>query len=289
MVGKVKILKLNEAHSLVARLLGEDETRKQKQMKADYPVWDSPKFDTAFDRRRLRLLNAILVAAVRCGMKPWLHDKNAREAGIHVGKQPVCFVLEHVGAGRGQSVRSRRQRRERLRLRITSNPKLEGIPLAWEDAADDIVEHHREDILVSLIVAGELQYRHGEIWRHRLVDSKARAQKEEDRRLREKARQEQERHTRAEKARFECLLADGAAFKQAEEVRNYVEQVRCAASEGLEAPDADAWVTWALAQADRIDPLSSRRVFLPHGPADIDAPAENCRLDDMGKTKQESQ
>lgn len=65
-----------------------------------------------------------------------------------------------------------------------------------------------------------------------------------------------------EKARVERLLGDAASLRQAGDIRAYVEGVRnrCAEEGGPAASDdLEAWAAWALAQAERIDPVRSGR------------------------------
>jgi REP element-mobilizing transposase RayT len=52
------------------------------------------------------------------------------------------------------------------------------------------------------------------------------------------------------------LLRDATAFQQASEIRKYVEAIRSAQmrDESFFPEEVEQWSTWALAQADRIDP-----------------------------------
>jgi hypothetical protein len=57
-------------------------------------------------------------------------------------------------------------------------------------------------------------------------------------------------------------LPDASAQCQAGEISNYVECVVSAVAVGdanLPSVQLDTWVAWALAQADRIDPVQSGR------------------------------
>jgi len=64
------------------------------------------------------------------------------------------------------------------------------------------------------------------------------------------------------KARVDRLLAEAEALHKARNIRAYVDEVK-ALSPNLAPPipaeALAAWVEWALAQADRIDPLISLR------------------------------
>jgi hypothetical protein len=51
-------------HPAIDRLLKEDEQRRERHRASSFPSsWDAPLFDTPFERRRLRVLNALVLAA----------------------------------------------------------------------------------------------------------------------------------------------------------------------------------------------------------------------------------
>ena len=83
----------------------------------------------------------------------------------------------------------------------------------------------------------------------------------EARRKKEEAeRKEQERKVRLEQERINRLLADAAALRQACDIRAYVQAVRQINETSRNSIGDDAfteWEQWALAQADRIDPVAS--------------------------------
>ena len=70
-------------------------------------------------------------------------------------------------------------------------------------------------------------------------------------------RAEKERQKKIEQARIDRLLRDAAAFQQAGEIRRYVEAIRLAQSRNgmSSSEELERWSQWALAQADRIDPV----------------------------------
>jgi hypothetical protein len=76
---------MQRPHRFIAKLLENDEVRRQKAATEKYvSSWDLPLFDPPFEKRRLRLINAIFTALERCGMKPWLRGKEARDLGVHI-------------------------------------------------------------------------------------------------------------------------------------------------------------------------------------------------------------
>ena len=268
MVGKVAVPKtLAQPHRLIARLLEADERRREKQQSTPYPVsWEIPVFDSSFERRRLRILNVLFHALERCGMKPSVQGREARELSVQIGEQHVSFTLDgtakHSQASRSLSSQGKSSS-ERLRFQITSWHSDTNVRKSWEDDDNAKIENQLSDIVVELIIAGETQYREL-LQRHYewLLQEKMRLEKEARRRKEEEERRERERQIQVQKERVERLLNEASALRQADEIRSYVEAVRAAnaaASDPLPPEKIEAWATWALAEADRIDPIRSGR------------------------------
>jgi hypothetical protein len=71
--------------------LKEDDKRREKQLDTLHPMsWNNPRFDTPFERRRLRILNTLFSEAARMNGKPTIGGREARS--IH-----VTFYQQHVG------------------------------------------------------------------------------------------------------------------------------------------------------------------------------------------------
>lgn len=268
MVGKVTVPKtLTKPHPAIARLLEEDQRRREKQASSPYPLsWDNPLFDSVLERRRLRIINAVFLAMARCGMKPSVRGREARELGVQVGDTYVSFTLDRmVKNSRSARTGSTKDKpsAERLRFQIKSWPWAEETRTSWEDSEETTIERHVEEIVVGLIVAGEVQYRESVLRRHQMmVERKAELEEEARRRKEEEERRERERQIKEQKERAERLLNEALSHRQAADVRAYVEAVRTAnasASDPLPQEKIEAWATWALSEADRIDPIRSGR------------------------------
>lgn len=268
MVGKVTVPKtLTKPHPAIARLLEEDQRRREKQASSPYPLsWDNPLFDSVLERRRLRIINAVFLAMARCGMKPSVRGREARELGVQVGDTYVSFTLDRmVKNSRSARTGSTKDKpsAERLRFQIKSWPWAEETRTSWEDSEETTIERHVEDIVVGLIVAGEVQYRESVLRRHQMmVERKIELEEEARRRKEDEERRERERQIKAQKERVERLLNEASALRHAGEIRAYVEAVRTAnasASDPLRQEEIEVWATWALAEADRIDPVRSGR------------------------------
>ncbi len=274
MVGKVTVPKtMARSHRLIAKLLEEDEQRREKQRDSPYWSWNKPLFDTPFERRRLRILNAIFLALERCSMKLSGQGNEARELSVQVGEQHVHFTLDRI-ASRGRSSQAvstqGKSMPERMRFQIPSWRHDAPARETWEDGDSEKIEDRLEDIVVGLIVAGELQYRE---WRQRqhewAIEEKARLQEEARRKKEEAERRERERQVQAEKERIERLLNEASALRQATDIRAYVEAVRTAnatAEKPLPQEKVETWAAWALAEANRIDPVRSGRFLAQHAP-----------------------
>jgi len=81
------------------------------------------------------------------------------------------------------------------------------------------------------------------------------------RRRREEAeRKARERRLAEEKARREHLFAQAQAWRTAQDIRGFVAQVLATAPDAQAREDVERWATWALAEADALDPVASGRL-----------------------------
>ena len=268
LVGKVPPPRpLKQPHRAIARLLEADAARLQAWRTAAYPsVLDQPYFISPYEQRRLRILNGIILTMARLGMPSSLQGKNPADIVVQVGATRVTFRLDHPGAQRESwrpTSEPRRPASDALHLTIPwETHAVDGLRLAWEDAPDAPIEQSLRDIVIGLIVAGEMQVRLCELQHHawrvkHKADLIEKARKEKE----EAQRRERERCRRLEQARIERLLEEAMTLRLADDLRAYVEAVTNANSvspEPLPSPQMEAWATWALAQAERIDPVRSR-------------------------------
>src|SRR5665647_1543102 len=75
-----------EWHQAVERRLTEDEGRLQRQFARPTRFRRRHRSLTApFEQRRLRILNALVLAVARCGGKAWIGGREAREISITSG------------------------------------------------------------------------------------------------------------------------------------------------------------------------------------------------------------
>jgi hypothetical protein len=262
-IGKVTVPRdVRLWHPPIDRLLRDDDKRREKQLADPFPMsWDNPRFDGPFERRRLRLLNSLLVAIAKFNGKAPSTDREAQKIYLSFYRQQVIIKLEwsqpssvRTGTAEGKKASNK----PRLTLSILENSGSETERLKWQDDDDGGLEAHMTEAAIEVVLAAEVHYREGALrqyqWR---VQRKAELEEEERRRKLEAKRAERERLKRLEQARIDRLLKDAAALQQARQIRAYVEAIRSAQSpSGLSSTeDLDRWSKWALAQADRIDPV----------------------------------
>jgi hypothetical protein len=94
-------------------------------------------------------------------------------------------------------------------------------------------------------------------------ERRAEEQREAQRRKAEAERRQRERIAAMEKAKVDALIRDAESWHTANTIRSYVEAVRNSNAGQIDSPKLETWSSWALAEADKVDPIVSGRVFLP--------------------------
>ncbi|HUR35948.1 MAG TPA: hypothetical protein VM032_19230 [Vicinamibacterales bacterium] len=255
-------------HAQIQKLLNADEERAKKQRADPYPSsWNAPLFDGPFEMRRLRILNALFVCLTRCGMAPHVGDKYGRDLSVTVGTTHVPLVLDSTAAAK-QIERERqgygfmaRGPKDRMRLGIAHRWSGEKLGPSWEDEQGKPLERRLREIAAAIVVFAEQAVRDGALSAHAWrIKRKAELEEAERKRRAEEERRRRERIAKAEKARVDDLLSQARALEQAQQIRAYVESVRrlnATAPDPMSSEDLADWSGWALAQADRIDPVIS--------------------------------
>jgi len=262
LVGKVRVPKtLDRTHPLIARLI-EDGERRRESLVVSSPIFQTTDFEAPFERRRLRILNAVFLAVQRCGCRPWIRDKEAHDVGIQVGERNVSFSLEPVTQrrrGDAPAKGGKRHAREKMKLTIPADHDGSSTGASWQDTDEGRIETVLHEVIVALLVAGEAQYRaalHAK--REWLIARKAELEEEDRRRRAEEERRERERLAKLERERLERLFRAANDWRRAADLRAFVETVRVAHRD-LSTPAAlerlERWANDALAAADRLDPL----------------------------------
>lgn len=275
MVGKVPPAKnLDGPHPAIAKLLQDDERRRQKQLASPYPfMWESPAFESPFELRRLRILSALFTALERCGARPSARGREGREVSVSVGSVHIDCKLDSPDR-RGPQERNLVQKPDPnrpkgpLRFEITEWKKPND-GMKWDDTNEVKLEGLLAEIAVQILVMGEsvlrewVQERYeDEIERRAELKEKVRLKKEADEQM------ERERIAKLERERVEQLVRDANSWRQATELRAYVKAVTDAkaSEQGGEAHGTlIEWAGWALSVADKLDPLLRSRFEVSGG------------------------
>ena len=257
-IGKViRCRDLTTAIPMVRKLLASDEKRREKQRASAYPsIFDAPHFDSPFETRRLRVLNALGLALARIGGSLDYWGKEARSLVVKVGDEVMQLTLDHPDAKPNHWGQWTTRQGPADTLKLELKPKYtDGMPqLIWRDGEGGKLEDQLTDIAIALAFAGEVQYRNGTVAHHSyLLDRRAENEAEIARRRAEAARKEHERQLRAQQERRNRLFEQARDWRAAQDIRSFVVSVLEAS--GAEATELETWATWARREADALDPI----------------------------------
>lgn len=260
LVGKLKCpQELEPAHPLIAKLLAHDIARREYQIKWN-TTYDPPRYESGIERRRLLILNGIFLSLQRLGCRPdmvtskYAQDtRESRNINVKVGQVYVPFTVEPLKAKKDGKGRHR----ESLQLAFGTSRENSRPSTYWDDTEGKALEKQLSEIVVEILVRGEELYReslvHHRAW---FIEQRAEAEKELRRRREAQERKEQEHREKQAKERIDRLLSQAHALDQSDTIRAYVEKVRSHLEEiGIAPAEFQLWSTWALAEADRIDPV----------------------------------
>lgn len=248
---------LANPHAHIARLLAEDEERRKQAETQRYPI-HSPKFDTPAAKRRLRLINAIFVGLSRASCRPSCRGDEAEELLVVVGDQVVAFsVMPIKRSRRNDRIFGPDDTKARLPLRIAVTAPQEysgSLTSEWKDSETKPLEDDLHEIVVHLLVFGELLYRAGTLRHYEWLAERKRSRDEAERAARERAEQERrEALWRKEAERRDRLISDAQNWRRAAEIRAFVLAIRNHPEAAHHPEKLERWVTWALSQADAMD------------------------------------
>lgn len=257
LLGKVSVAKtLTNPHPLIAKLLVEDERRRQALQDQPY-AWKKPRFDDPLARRRLKILNALFLIVSKAGFKPTLSGDEAEELGVIVGNINVSFTLTKIEQRSRTAKDKAAPPKPRLQLEIPNWAKHnEFPPYLWCDTEETPLESHLPEIASCLLVAGEMLYRGQTIWRHNYLSERKAEQDEKILQAEEKVTRQTEAARLADlHHRRDALLTAAANRQKATILRTLVaeaeQQPNVVAAAGFES-----WRRWVLAEATQLDPFS---------------------------------
>lgn len=259
---------LADPHPLVARLLKQDAQRRPSPSISRYfPDSRGPKFATAIQQRRLRILSCVLTELERLGCKASGNTHAGERFSIRIGGHWTYIFFGVEGGPTASYFHNDRRSyktpdREQLRFDLVEHDDRTPPKRVWREDKTPF-EKQVTEIVRDLLIQVEEDARKWALLRHKwacedrerkIREAKLAAEKAEaDRIAREKA---------AAAARVEALLSGADALELAARIRRYVFAVRAAHGEKGELASTEAlerWAVWALAQADAIDPVASGR------------------------------
>lgn len=257
-IGRAAVPKQLERVHYGLKPIFNQEARRRDKFAASGWSWNAPKFDSPFDQRRLRILNALFMTLSKRGHRA---DAYERDGEIHatatVGDTRVGLGIDGAGKRRKGPTygRATPDLPASTPLALSVDPSFDGSEQqTWQDDASGRLETKIAEIAARIIVAGEARFRRG------LKEAEERA--EQVRIWEEKRRQEEIERRNAE--RLERLRTSGALLRQTEDLRALIAQVRDAVIAGAVRVDQAAlaaWESWALAEADRLDPILSGQIM----------------------------
>jgi hypothetical protein len=259
LVGRVRMPpNFDGAHPLITQLLKEDDDRRASEAR-----WSATKHmsqhQPILTRRRPRILNAIFLAVQRLGCTPSLgasmYDQKERSIALRIGHCHVPIALASIKQRAGGSKSGRRT--ERLRFSIAPEGTEDAPKRFWDDGDRHKIESDLTDIIVALLIEAEERHRNSvvafrEWWIQRKTDIERQIAREKE----EAERQRREEIEAAQRERIERLLGQAADLHRAETIRAYA-RVAEECVETCDQKSLERWVSWALAQADQIDPTKN--------------------------------
>ncbi|HZP88572.1 MAG TPA: hypothetical protein VFB54_17305 [Burkholderiales bacterium] len=257
---------LRQGHRLVAEILKRDDERRQKQAEASYlSDWYAPYFASTFELRRLRIINALFLALAWHGAKPYYQGRQAQGCGISIGDIYVGFTVDSPeivesmdGRDQGHGPPRKLPNDQSLVVRASHGHSTPPEALAG-DAEDGPLERKLRQVVVELLVRAEENYRRSAQYAYE-YDLKRKHELIEEIQERKAAqrRAEEERLAAERQARIDELLDQAKAYRQANDIRAYVDTVLQAAGTDS-AGQLQEWVSWARERADEVDPVRNGR------------------------------
>lgn len=239
-------------HPAIRALLARDE---KERTKAAENRWHTPDilFESPFEKRRLRILNALFLTLGRRGHEA-SSDRQDRytEFSVIIGDTRVVVNLNEAGRKAGtynryNTPRPDPKRPASVKLRLSAGTA------SWQDDDARMLEAKVAEIAAGLIVEGERTYR-------------AHLRELEEQAERQRIEAEQRRQERLRKANADRVLAlieSGRLLAEAENLRSLIAGVGAAVTEGrldLSTDQLIEWRRWANQEADKLDPVMSGQV-----------------------------
>ncbi len=251
---------LSNLHPL---LKGDQKLRDRNSPPYGY-LHQAQEHHTKVERRRLRVLSALFHALEKRGHQIVANPQNPLDIDLVVDGERIEFSLSERQKQIREDLTPEELRnptiaafgtKSRVTLRATGILVFKihawigaGVRTQWAEGARGPLENRLNEIIAGLLAAAAT------IRQHRLE------QEEEQRRFfaERMEREKREEMRRKEAQRIQALLQQVTRWLQAVDVRAYVDAVHTAARTGrakLDPERLEEWASWALMQADQMDPI----------------------------------
>lgn len=255
---------LSSLHRIVDSWV-QDSRRKQRE--ARYDAWSrdlyTPIDKTELDKRRLRIQSALFKALEARGYKLIVGEPYRHAVEIGLGHEKLEVTLEE----RIRQVRRRLTDEEKASRSYVQHWKQEKVPTGelilkikaeryiavkeWRDTEDSLLEQQLNEVIAQ--IAGMFE----SIRLRREQEAK-----EQERRWKlEEERRRVEMERKRELIRFRRLVAHCDNWRTAADIRDLIAAVEASPVAAEGGDSFTKWKSWALAHADRIDPLQGEELF----------------------------
>ncbi len=201
--------------------------------------------------RALRIIDALIKALATQG---WRVSVSRSPWGMNTCSTEVAIFGESIRF----TVTERRLHARTPWLELEIHSYAGDLQRVWRDDRRGRLEDYLADFVRGLVRVADLE-------RRRTLE------REEAERLRQEAqrvREEKQRRLRRERARFKSLESAAVNWRRAARLRAFLDALEAAhAQAGPLTPELVDWLTWARAQAARIDPLVGLDLRAPGPPA----------------------
>ncbi len=245
-----------------------DENRQKREIYRTEPYMlklYAPLERDELSRRQLLIMSALFKALENRGytIKPGYSHNSAStisrdhlDLEVHISereKQVRRELTREERKSRGYYAPEQKWTQERVKtgeliLRARSNPyfcdKLE-----WRETTEVPLDDKLQEVLADIAGAFE----EGRLYRQR------KAEEEKQHRKSEEIRHRQEMDRKRESIRLQRLVLASESHRKALQIRNLIAAVEASALK--ESDHFEDWKAWALAHAERIDPLNSEDIF----------------------------
>jgi hypothetical protein len=271
-LGRIVVRALsNGVHPSIQKLLKKDEGFRRRRATEQW-FWNNPKYDSPIQKRRLRILNALLMGFARTGSLYWDQIERDQVQNIRGGDLVFQFKLEEAHSrNKGREVST--EKAAVLKLEMGTGVYSE-FSKSWQDDAAGTLEEKLSELALGMMVATA---RLKEKWhQEHLAAEEERKEKETRERVKkqEEARRKREAELEAHRqSQISGLLDEAENHRKSMLIRSYVEDVETHQIGDLSK--RREWVTWALDIAKQLDPFTSGRAETAINAFDTEQPSDN--------------